>query len=116
NGPWLRSAETPRRYGSIEINHIFPRGVTLTNEVFYKGEQFSGDGNTGVHIPSHYVWNFRLGLHILKADLFAQLNNITNRHYSDGFAPPWPTASGGPYPAPQSTRAVAAGVSIRFQN
>ncbi len=99
---------TPRHMANISATWLAPRNWQLTNTLQYVDKQFEFDDNTGRKLPSHTLWNARLAKKVLAAELYAAVDNITDKHYAESFG----FGTLNPLPG----RTYWGGVTIRFQD
>ncbi len=117
-GSFSSTAMTPRHLVFAQLNQHLPGKLTLTNEIQYKSEQYQFDNRFGVRVPPFYVWNLRVKIKILKADLHADIENVTSRRYAEAVNTFTPVGGSVPLTSllPLPERTYWAGITIRFDN
>ncbi len=107
-GPGFKdTAMTPRHLARAALEQYCPLSITLANELRYESERFERDDRQGRRLPGFTVWNIHLGVKILKADLYFDVENVTQRRTTEALATGF---------IPQADRTYWGGVSIRFEN
>jgi vitamin B12 transporter len=99
---------TPRHLLNAQASWDATRGWILTAGARYSSRQFENDGEAGLMVPSHTLWNARISKKILGAELYVGGENLTNRRYADAF--------GFGVLVPQPGRTFWSGMTIRFQD
>jgi outer membrane cobalamin receptor len=117
SAPFVPSALSPERLAFVKLEHELPRGITIANELRSKSRQFELDDHQGLMIPSYFVWNFRVRIHVLSAIVHADVENILNKRYADNLGSGI-KLDGTPSTVlfPQAARSFWCGITIRFEN
>lgn len=98
---------TPRYLAHYQLAMSLPMGMRFINSLHYVDHQYQNDNKDGIKLPSYLLWNVRLEEKIKGVTLFAAINNISDKIYSESFT------FGNP--VPQATRNYAGGVSLTFR-
>lgn len=103
---------TPRHLANYRLDWRLPRDFTLSNSVQYVHSQHEFDDLGGIKLPSYTLWNVRLSKRILGAELYAAVDNLTDKRYAEAFgAHPVTSAT---TLLPQPGRTYWGGITIRF--
>lgn len=114
---YVDSALSPHQLLTVRWEKHFPRSITISNEIRHQSDQYEFDNRQGLKIPASSIWNARLSLKILSADLYFSIDNISRERYSEAIGQN-PTPGGGTTSvlSPQNDRSFWTGISIRFTN
>src|SRR5262249_39555113 len=74
---------TPRHRAQMRITANGPNGWSLANTVRYVHRQFVLDNEKGTKLPSYTLWGARLSKKLLEAEIYAAVDNITNKRYAE---------------------------------
>lgn len=103
---------TPRHRVAALVTWKPGGAVHLTNGVRYVSKQFQYNNRQGETLPPYFLWDIRLSKNFSHFDIFAGVDNVTDRHYAESFDVD--PATFGTTLNPQPARTYYAGGSVRL--
>ncbi len=94
---WTPLALSPRHAANYLATWMSGRRWRIDSTVRYEDSRYAGNGMTGTKLGSQLLWDLRLAFKLRQLELYAGVNDVTNKRYEavPGYPLPGRTAYGG---------------------